>query len=187
MYKIYKITNIINGKIYVGKTSKTLNERLEKHFQSVCEKRNHAIPIREAILEFGKENFKIELIQEVGTKEDANKLECFFIENMKCCNPNIGYNVATGSDGGNTLSNHKNLDIIRDKLSKSKMGKNNPLAKTVILESDGDILEFGSAEECKRFLESVSIKVASSSIKRKCNGVIKNNKIDKYIVSWKKV
>lgn len=61
--KIYKITNLINGKIYVGYTKKELKERFNEH----CKPRSKGalkMPIVMAIKKYGIENFKIELLEE---------------------------------------------------------------------------------------------------------------------------
>ena len=67
--KIYKITNKINGKVYVGQTTKTLKERFEKHCWGTTKKDSYHfnMAIKKAIKKYGKENFTIELIEEVET------------------------------------------------------------------------------------------------------------------------
>ncbi len=64
--KIYKITNKVNGKIYVGQTIKTLEERFQKHCWGTTEKDKYHLnmAIKKAIKKYGKENFIIELIEE---------------------------------------------------------------------------------------------------------------------------
>ncbi len=57
---IYKITNIINNKIYIGKTEKSLNKRWSGH---IAKSRKNIISVlHNAILKYGKENFKIERV-----------------------------------------------------------------------------------------------------------------------------
>lgn len=51
---VYKITNKINGKLYIGQTTKTVQERFKKHIKdSFKEKRNSAINL--AIRKYGTE------------------------------------------------------------------------------------------------------------------------------------
>ena len=54
---IYKITNKLNSMAYVGKTTKTLNERMIGHLHN----RRHSL-IDEAIHELGIENFTVEVL-----------------------------------------------------------------------------------------------------------------------------
>ena len=55
--KIYKITNLVNSKIYIGQTIRSLKERFRQHiYKQGC------TYLHNAILKYGKENFKIELM-----------------------------------------------------------------------------------------------------------------------------
>lgn len=58
--KIYRITNLVNNKIYIGQTIRDLKVRFKQH----CYKKGCTY-LHNAILKYGKENFKIELIEEV--------------------------------------------------------------------------------------------------------------------------
>lgn len=60
---IYKITNLINGKIYVGQTKRTLKARIYQHIH----RSESAISL--AIQKYGWENFKAEIIEECETQE----------------------------------------------------------------------------------------------------------------------
>ena len=99
--RIYKITNRINGKVYVGQTVKTLKERFQKHCWSTTEKDNYHLnmAIKKAIKKYGKENFTIELIEEV----EQNKLDerevywISFYDSYK-----KGYNCSLGGQNGAT-------------------------------------------------------------------------------------
>lgn len=188
-YKIYKITNIINNKIYIGLTSKTLDERLKAHFISSNKIKEVAYnsPFRRALRKYSKENWKIESIETNLNKIEANIKEKEYIQQYKSFKRDIGYNVSLGGFGGDTLTNNPNLNNIKIKISKSKIGSNNPNAKSVKLYNDYEILLFGSAEECKRYLDSIGINIASSTIKRKCNKIIINNIISNFKVCWNNV
>lgn len=109
--KIYKITNLINNKVYIGYTTKSLKERFKQHCnRNVC---NIKMPIVSAIQKYGKENFKIELLEESeDDKYIHNEREKYWIDILKARDPKIGYNVAAGGDGGDTLSTNPNKDKI---------------------------------------------------------------------------
>ena len=73
---IYVITNLLNGKQYVGQTTRTLKERLTQH-------RSHSnSAIGQAIQKYGWENFKAEVIEECETLEKLNEREKYWI--AKC-------------------------------------------------------------------------------------------------------
>ncbi len=99
--KIYKITNKINGKVYVGQTMKTLKERFQKHCWGTTEKDSYHLnmAIKKAIKKYGKDNFTIELIEEV----EQNKLderEVYWISFYNSYNK--GYNCTLGGQNGAT-------------------------------------------------------------------------------------
>ena len=93
MNYIYKITNTINNKIYIGQTTNFKN-RMKQHING---KRS---VISKAIRKYGKDNFLFEIIDSVDNIDDANVLEKFYIEYYNSITPN-GYNIAEGGLNGN--------------------------------------------------------------------------------------
>jgi group I intron endonuclease len=86
---IYKTTNLINGKIYIGKH----NGKNEKYLGSG---RNLIL----AIKKYGKENFIREIIEDnIDNLEILNEREVYWINFYDSRNPNIGYNVSKGGAG----------------------------------------------------------------------------------------
>ena len=85
---VYKITNLINGKIYVGQTKFSVEKRFLQHAKA------NSI-IGAAIRKYGSENFKIEVIEICKNALELNEREIFWIEKLNCKVPN-GYNVADG-------------------------------------------------------------------------------------------
>lgn len=96
-YKVYKYTNIINGKIYIGQTIDTLEMRAGANGY----KYRKCPYFYNAIKKYGWENFTSEILADNLTREQANELEIEYIEKFNSQNPEIGYNI---SDGGNTNS-----------------------------------------------------------------------------------
>ncbi len=78
---IYKITNIINGKIYIGQTTATLESRFYSHCQFNRNKDNSVI--FKAIKKYGKENFKIEKIDCAYSEDELNKKEINYFTKKK--------------------------------------------------------------------------------------------------------
>ena len=99
--KIYKITNKINGKIYIGQTIKSLEERFQKHcWETTIKDKYHLnMAIKKAIRKYGKENFTIELIEEVET-DKLDEREVYWISFYDSYNK--GYNCTLGGQNGAT-------------------------------------------------------------------------------------
>lgn len=93
MTRIYLITNLINGKQYVGKTKYTLSHRFSQH----CNCKWYNTYIHNAIQKYGKENFKIEQIC-VTDDEHWKELETFYIKFYHTHYTEGGYNISWGGD-----------------------------------------------------------------------------------------
>lgn len=90
---IYKITNILNGKVYIGQTIRTLEERWISHLS----KHSRCRAIKSAIDKHGAENFIIEQIDTARDLTDLNKKEEFWVDKLNTLSPS-GYNLKTGGD-----------------------------------------------------------------------------------------
>lgn len=102
MSKIYKITNALNGKVYIGKTSYSLEKRFSEHCID-SQKENFEIrPLYRAMRKYGVENFYIELIEECS-KIQENERERYWIEFYESYG--FGYNATLGGEG-KCLYNH---------------------------------------------------------------------------------
>lgn len=106
MFYIYKITNIINNKIYIGQ-SKYDNP---KYLGSG----NY---IRKAVKKYGFSNFKKEIIQECIDLKHSNEREKYWISILDSKNSDIGYNIADG--GASFIMN----DDIKNRIKKTLTGK----------------------------------------------------------------
>lgn len=107
---IYKITNIVNRKCYIGQTIKTFEKRyeakgegIERVFNYHNNLRNIGRPYNEHLLhsieKYGFENFTIEILEVCKTLNKLNKREEFYIKKYKSSNPEFGYNKTSGGDG----------------------------------------------------------------------------------------
>ena len=94
MAHIYKITNILNDKKYVGKTEKDLESRWKQHLYKATS--DGPMVISQAIRKYGKENFKFEVIEKC-LSEDVNKKESYWIGKLDTFEN--GYNSTLGGDG----------------------------------------------------------------------------------------
>lgn len=92
---VYLLTNSVNGKRYVGQTTKTLDHRFRGHCKSAYRKRQ--MPISRAVAKHGPENFSREVLFEAFDVAALNSAEISLIAEMGCLFPQ-GYNLKIGGD-----------------------------------------------------------------------------------------
>lgn len=133
---IYKTTNKLNGKIYIGqKKSKTF---VPTYYGS-------GTIINRALKKYGKENFKVEIVEWCKNREELCEREIHHIAKEKSLYGfGFGYNITPGGEFGDTFSHHPDKEEIRKKMaiankgrkhteewkkeaSKRNKGKNNPM------------------------------------------------------------
>ncbi len=97
MYKIYKYTNTINNKIYIGQTKRSLKERAGSNGISYINMRGSAFSA--AILKYGWQAFVSEIIKDdIETPVEADYWEAFYIIQFKSNDREYGYNNTNGGD-----------------------------------------------------------------------------------------
>lgn len=135
---IYKITNNINGKVYIGQTTVSIAKRWKGHCKPCMVNRSS---LSRSIQKYGKENFKIEEIDGANSQAELNYKEWLYVYKFNSLNRNKGYNIREG--GGNTgrLSSNTKIKIgekakgrfvseeTKIKMSKSRIGKKPMLGK----------------------------------------------------------
>lgn len=89
------ITNLVNGKQYIGQTVNRIEDRFKQH----CKKsklNNSKCKLSNAIKKYGKDNFKIELLEDDISSDKIDMKEIKYIEKYKTCEN--GYNTSRGGD-----------------------------------------------------------------------------------------
>lgn len=127
---VYKITNLINNKIYIGFDTSTMSERWEYHVKHHKYKYNKKV-LYLAMRKHGIENFTYEVIETATNITDLKAKEIENINRFNSINPAIGYNRTKGGDGGDTFT-HRSLteqQITTKKMSESQKKRWNSLTK----------------------------------------------------------
>ena len=126
---IYKITNTINDRVYIGQTVGSLAKRWSQHTTSMKNS-----PLYNAFRKYGRDKFKIEAVCSALSPEYLNELEQYFIKFYDCMAPK-GYNLTSGGDSAYTRSEHSReqqrramlghtvSDETRAKISATLMGR----------------------------------------------------------------
>lgn len=97
--QIYLITNLANGKTYVGQTIQKLTLRWAQHIADAKRGRGHALC--RAILEYGEQGFTMESLCVCPDRESMSAAERFFIKFTASSRPTFGYNITLGGEGSN--------------------------------------------------------------------------------------
>lgn len=150
-YFIYKITNLVNNKIYIGYT-KNPDKRFKEHIKDARLNKTNQY-IHKAIRKYGPINFSFFILENRDNKSDALETEKYWITFFKSNNNKFGYNLTEGGEGGdyskfwsikgkqNIIENNKKRSmyqrnktyeeiygeerslIIKNKISKANKGK----------------------------------------------------------------
>lgn len=152
---IYKITNIKDGKVYIGQTTVNFEYRINKHLFELKNNIHKNTHLQNAWNKYGEENFKFEVLQECGL-EEIDELERFWIALYDSTNRNYGYNFENGGNKNKRIHketlkklSEKSKRNWRDpqylkkmKIRSDKMkGSNNPLAVKIICINDGKVFD----------------------------------------------
>ena len=82
---IYKLTNTVNNKIYVGGTTDTIDTRFHRHV--VRSLKGSEYPLHKAIREYGEEAFEKVIIEDCSSLEQMNERERYWIAALSATNP----------------------------------------------------------------------------------------------------
>lgn len=115
---IYKSTNKINQKVYIGQTKHCLSLRKSQH---LYESRRSDYIFYKAIRKYGWDSFIWETICRCNTREELVDMEFHYIKQYHSHMSEGGYNMTYGYDTIYEIS-----EITRKKMSISKIGKKNP-------------------------------------------------------------
>lgn len=122
--EIYKITNLINNKSYVGKTKKCFHKRYN-HRYDWWNAPSVNVALQHAVNKYGSDNFKVEILFK---SEDYNlklldQLEIHFIQLNNTMSP-YGYNFTSGGDGGFKICVESIEKLKKSLVGKTGVGKN---------------------------------------------------------------
>lgn len=105
MVNIYKITNNINQKVYIGQTILSIEERFKKHKKNSSYLKLKHLPLYQAFNKYKFENFSIELLEKIKI-EKADEREIYWISYYNSYNSG-GYNATLGGMGNRRITKNK--------------------------------------------------------------------------------
>lgn len=122
---IYKITNLINKKIYIG-SAVNISQRKSVHFYDLKNNWHSSIKLQRSFNKHGENNFKFEIIEEVANVKNLIKREQYYLNKFLFANENddrfikLGYNICR--EAGSSLG-YKHTDVWKEEAKKRKLGK----------------------------------------------------------------
>lgn len=125
---IYKATNVINGKVYIGQTTNTLEYRKSQHFRETRSEKKKNSYFHNAIAKYGEENFIFEQIDSAANMDELNEKEQYWIQFYDSTNENFGYNLDSGG------KNCRKAESTKQKIGETTKEKwNNPTTAEAML------------------------------------------------------
>ena len=136
MIGIYKITNKLNGKVYVGQ-SNDIERRFKEHQQKG---ESSKIPLDIAIQKYGKDNFTYEIIEECSL-EELNPKEQYWIITLNAVTD--GYNCSVGGDQQSVGENNGRSKLTEKDVQKIRQAYADHKKQRDVYEEYKDIISFG--------------------------------------------
>lgn len=132
---VYKITNLVNGKVYIGQ-SVNIKNRWKDHVNSLNRNDSNCTLLQRAWNKYTQESFSFEIL-ELCSEDMLDEIEIKYINIYNACKN--GYNIESGGNTNKHLSDEtkqklskshagiKMSDETRKKMSQSRIGEKNPM------------------------------------------------------------
>lgn len=173
---VYKISNNINDKVYIGQTIRPIEERFKRHINDAI---NNILDTHfaRAIRKYGKDNFYIEEIDTANNQEELNLKEQYWIRYFNSINNGYNETDALYKCGGNTYQSKSKEEMlfISQKISKSKLNDNNPHAKSVKCRNidTKEELFFNTMVECKNYFHEKTHRFITTRVRHETKSLYK--------------
>ena len=170
--EIYKITNLINNKVYIGQTIRPIEQRFHRHLNDAM---NNILDTHfaRAIRKYGPDSWKIESIDTANTQEELTQKEQYWINHYNSVEEGYNETNATNKCGGNTYQSktEEEMEIIKEKIRKTKLGVKNPMARKIKRTNiqTGEVEIFDTVISCAK---ACGIKNGKTSVTTRLNGQI---------------
>ena len=174
---IYKITNKVNGKVYIGQSIRPIEQRFQRHINDAV---NNILDTHfaRAIRKYGKENFYIELVETCDNQTELNLKEQYWIRKYDSINNGYNETDATSKCGGNTYMSKTESEMkeISEKISKTKLGSKNPHSRSVkvfnIVTNEEKV--FDTVSDCRKFFNEKNHRFITTRVTGLTKSLYKN-------------
>ena len=172
--EIYKITNKINGKVYIGQTIRPVEYRFNRHINDAMHNILNTHFAR-AIRKYGPDQWQFEVIDNAETQEELNQKEQYWIRYYNSVEEGYNETDAITKCGGNTYQSKtkQEMEEIKEKIRQTKLGAKNPMARRIkrinIITNEIDV--FDTIISCA---QACGINNGKTSITTRLNGQVKS-------------
>ncbi len=166
MHYLYRLTNQINGKIYIGQTT-NISKRWSDH-RAAARNNKPKQHIHYALIKYGIDQFNWDIIATCQTQEDANELEILLVAQYQShISTHNGYNMSVGGSG---ISGYIFSEQSKQKMSESSKGQIAWNAGLTNCYSQETLQKMAEAKRGGKASEETKQKMAASRTKnRKCS------------------
>lgn len=116
--EVYKITNKVTNKIYIGITNQGSGARYRHHWYE--SRIGEPSPIHRSMAKHGEDNFTLEIIDFADTYDELKEKEKYWIKQYNSTDKSIGYNLTEGGDG---TFGRKHSEETKDKIRQKALGR----------------------------------------------------------------
>lgn len=171
---IYKIENIIDGKIYIGSSVNIIN-RKQKHFWLLKKGIHDNYHLQNSYNKFGKESFIFETLENCNNEDLINK-ENYYIHKYKSNNSEFGYNLATVNEFRRNTFN----DEVKIKLSKHYLIKNGNFKKFILtnIKTNEEFVFDSLVDGANYLIENGFAKGKSRNVRMKLSNSLRGVKVN---------
>lgn len=169
---IYKITCLIDNKVYIGQSS-NINRRWTIHKNNLKKKKHENPKLQNYYNKYGETYFTYEIV-EIILKENLsqyfiNQRECYWMDRYEALDKEKGFNLSSGGSHGNNFVNKTKEEMIELKQKTNRYGVKNGRATKIICLSTMKIFQTISEASEEYSLKSIShIAVACKGIYHSC-------------------
>jgi group I intron endonuclease len=124
---VYKITNSVNGKFYIG-SSIDIDYRWDEHKQYLNGGYHINPKLQNAWNFYGGDKFLFEIVEETSSEKTVLlEREQHYLDLFKPYMRDIGYNICPTAYGGDNITHNPNKDVFIEKMRTISLGENNPM------------------------------------------------------------
>lgn len=181
MHYLYRITNQLNGKVYIGQTVDD-KKRWGAHKSFARNPEKTGQYIHRAMAKYGIKNFTYEVIATCLTQEDVDVIEDILIIQYNSRNPEFGYNLKTGGSHGGHSEETKQKQ--REATIKQIATQGHPAQGRIVTEEEKELHRKIRLENPIEYTSELRQKMSEAHIGIKDTEETKQRKVESAKAAW---